>query len=385
MSEATTEPIPHPPQRLAGLDALRAIAVLLVFARHAPISLEGRSLILRIARRLQMFGWVGVDLFFVLSGFLIGGLLFREYRKRGRLDVKQFLIRRGWKIYPPFFVFLGATLLYRWWAHQSIPREQLLGETLFLQNYLGALWNHTWSLAVEEHFYLLLPFLLLLLCARNKNKPDPFHALPAIYCALALILLIARYINHIDRDQFTYITHLFPTHLRIDSLFCGVVCAYYYHFHQEWFQATVIRYRTALLVGSAACFLPAFVKPLEITPWLYTAGFTVLSWGAAMLVIVSVTAPAVRSRALSILPAIGFYSYSIYLWHMPVIKWFLPWLRGAVGPLPFLVEQIVYVVGAIALGVGMARVVEVPALKLRDRLFPARVEGAIGASVNGRE
>jgi len=76
--------------RIKGLDFLRGIAILLVLFRHNPL---GNNI-------FYHFGWLGVDLFFVLSGFLVSGLLFTEYKKRGEVRIKRFLIRRGFKIYP---------------------------------------------------------------------------------------------------------------------------------------------------------------------------------------------------------------------------------------------------------------------------------------------
>src|SRR5882762_10148526 len=132
--------------RLKRLDVLRAFAILLVLGSHK----ETASIWMKT-------GWVGVDLFFVLSGFLVSGLLFSEYQKVGKLRIKRFLIRRGLKIYPPFYTLLLATVcLVAVLGNNSIPGKVLLSEGLFVQNYGPAFWGHTWSLAVEEHFYLLL-------------------------------------------------------------------------------------------------------------------------------------------------------------------------------------------------------------------------------------
>ncbi|MGV3632340.1 MAG: acyltransferase family protein [Bacteroidota bacterium] len=87
--------------RNPGLDVLRAIAVILVLARHSNLNFW-----------LTKFGWLGVDLFFVLSGFLVAGLLFAEYKKHGAIDLKRFLVKRAFKILPPFYVFLGISLLF---------------------------------------------------------------------------------------------------------------------------------------------------------------------------------------------------------------------------------------------------------------------------------
>src|SRR5439155_8723892 len=93
-----------------------------------------------------------------LSGFLISRLLFTEYQKHGALRIGRFLIRRGFKIYPAFYVMLAATVAITAY-HSHLPHGYLvkvLTEAVYLQNYLPPVWGPTWSLAVEEHFYLLL-------------------------------------------------------------------------------------------------------------------------------------------------------------------------------------------------------------------------------------
>jgi peptidoglycan/LPS O-acetylase OafA/YrhL len=114
------------PSRVLQLDVLRGAAILLVLGAHAPSVAPGWSGKLRpLDAFIHRFGWTGVDLFFVLSGFLIGGLLFAELKKYGRLDVRRFLIRRALRIWPPYYILLivvlirmtiqpGSTLEYAW-------------------------------------------------------------------------------------------------------------------------------------------------------------------------------------------------------------------------------------------------------------------------------
>ncbi len=136
-------------QRIREIDFLRGIAILLVLCRHIsyiPI--------------LKFGGWIGVDLFFVLSGYLVSKLLFHEYIKFGKINTKRFLIRRGFKIYPLFYSLTIITLLTNYFLGDipHIKRPELnttLNEIFFIQNYSFGLWAHTWSLAVEEHFTLV--------------------------------------------------------------------------------------------------------------------------------------------------------------------------------------------------------------------------------------
>ena len=130
------------------LDGIRGLAILVVLAFNAHRSwLEG--------------GYLGVSIFFVLSGFLVAGLIFREVQDRGRMDIKRFLIRRGLKIYPGFYCLIGVTVGIAVVNGWNLPWKRILSEVFFVQNYHQGLYNQTWSLGVEEHFYLLLPLLLL--------------------------------------------------------------------------------------------------------------------------------------------------------------------------------------------------------------------------------
>ncbi|HEX4406503.1 MAG TPA: acyltransferase, partial [Polyangia bacterium] len=149
-------------QRLNRLDILRAIAVLLVLGRHMYVTMFW-----------MRTGWMGVDLFFVLSGFLVSGLLFAEHQKYGKLNVVRFWVRRAFKIYPAFYFLLIVSAVTGF--HQ---KGWLLADVFFFQNYVPGWWHHTWSLAVEEHFYLLAPLLLALIARAGRGQKDPFVRLP---------------------------------------------------------------------------------------------------------------------------------------------------------------------------------------------------------------
>src|SRR6516164_11144842 len=127
------------------LDALRAVAILLVLGRHA-----------NIAEVWSRIGWCGVDLFFVLSGFLISGLLFQEYKRFGEIRLRTFWLRRGLKIYPAFYIYILTELVTYLLVYNKLPGAKSPSlfwlDATFLCNYWESLSGHTWSLAVEEHF-----------------------------------------------------------------------------------------------------------------------------------------------------------------------------------------------------------------------------------------
>src|SRR5437016_8612267 len=164
------------------LDVLRGVAILLVLGRHSSYA---------YIRPWAIIGWSGVDLFFVLSGFLISGLLFSEYQQRGCIDVKQFWIRRGFKIYPSFYVLLMFTAVLIWMKRGKLPMA-LLGDAFFLQGYAPHILEHGWSLAVEEHFYFVLPLVLLAMIRLSKHQANPFRWVPLVSVCLTTLCLYIR-------------------------------------------------------------------------------------------------------------------------------------------------------------------------------------------------
>jgi peptidoglycan/LPS O-acetylase OafA/YrhL len=346
------------------LDVLRAIAVFLVLGRHVYFS----------ATWLRA-GWMGVDLFFVLSGFLVTGLLLAEQRKNGRMHPLRFWLRRGFKIYPPFYALVLASVVTG--IHQT---GHLLPEALFYQNYAHGWWHHTWSLAVEEHFYFLLPVTLWLL-ARNDQSGEPFRRLPWVIGGVAALVLALRIFTvrtgspSLDGPAF-FFRNVCPTHLRIDSLAFGALISYLYHYKRA-FIVGLDKQKLALLAAVSAVLIapPLFVE-IEGSRVMASVGLTALYLGFGGLLVAFMQWPAAEnppgivSATAKALGYVGRHSYSIYLWHLPVklgteaafARW-APHLRDQV-------VFVVYVAISVGVGVALAKLIEDPSLRLRDRLIP---------------
>jgi peptidoglycan/LPS O-acetylase OafA/YrhL len=318
----------------------------------------------------QHGGWIGVDLFFVLSGFLVSGLLFREYQRHGSVDVVRFLIRRGFKIYPGFWVLLAVTVAFRLGLGGPLPVRQLMGEGLFVQNYMGGLWNHTWSLAVEEHFYLLLALMTAwLVRPRRSARTHPFACLPAIFAVVAISSILFRVRAAVL--PFAMPTHIFATHIRMDSLFFGVLLSYCWHFKGLATHTWLARRSFWLFGIGVSLLLPAFLFQ-QRTTWIPVAGLTLFYLGSGALLLAMLYTPMPDTRAVRGLASIGTFSYSIYLWHMPVQQWLIPIIEGIINtPLHWYAHAAVYLVGSVVVGIEACRVIEYPMLRLRDRLYPA--------------
>ncbi len=351
------------PSRSTLFDVLRAIAVLLVLGRHILDTKTGMpDWVVPVLTAWREIGWMGVDLFFVLSGFLVSGLLFAEYRQHETLRPWHFLGRRGFKIYPGFYLLLAVTWF---WRGDTLPAEKFFYEAVFIQNYFGRTWNHTWSLAIEEHFYFGLT-LLFWLAVRLRRPPDPFRWLPAFTLVVGLAVLGMRTATFLSNPK-GYL--LLPTHLRIDALLFGVLLSYAWTWHRERLQAFVAKYGSSIFLVSCALLLPSLLRPLKDDVVVNTIGLTTnyLGFGGFTL-LAAAAAPAPR-KWLTPLARIGYCSYSIYLWHMPV--WAVA--DGLIGrrtshPL----GMAAYVAGSLVVGIVLSYFFEQPLLTLRDRLLPSR-------------
>jgi peptidoglycan/LPS O-acetylase OafA/YrhL len=357
--------------RSKGIDILRTLAVFLVMVRHmAPCPADAPPVLKSICDFVST-GGIGVTLSFVLSGFLVAGLLFRERQNTGDISFSRFFIRRGLKIYPAFWALLLVTVGVAVARDRPISTSAILGELLFVQNYFTPVFGHTWSLAVEEHFYLLLAVLLLFLSKRNPSK-QPFTTIPLIVLAIAVECFVLRCALYLT-VPFDPSTHLFPTHLRLDALFFGVFLAYRYHYHRMAFDRWTTRFRRPLLIAGPALMTLPLIFQGESTPFIYTIGMTLVYLGCGFFLLALLACRLPQHPVISLLAALGSFSYAIYLWHLSVANW------GT-----FLVASIfqehwnwywhtaVYFVGSIVVGIVMTKLVESPFLRFRDRHFPSR-------------
>jgi peptidoglycan/LPS O-acetylase OafA/YrhL len=337
-----------PRTRNQSLDALRGVAILLVLGSHFPY--------FRIWERV---GWSGVYLFFVLSGFLVSGLLFDSYQKTGAVHVRRFIIRRGFKIWPSFYAYLFAVILLSVIAPNP-PWRLFMNAGLFISNYASGgeyipFTRHIWSLCVEEHFYLVLP-LLFWICTRFMGRRGlsaiGWICLISIPACLGLRVAMVRY-----GSPGPY------THVLIDNLFCGVGLAYLYRFKKSAFRMLSSNWSP---IVSAFLLIPIFVWDANST-FIWTVGLTCAALAFSLILAWAIDrwpTSEYASRPLSALARIGFYSYGIYLWHM--VAQFAIGTSFGTGLAAFCT----YLLVALILGIMMSQNTEQPFLKLRDRLFP---------------
>ncbi|HQY97442.1 MAG TPA: acyltransferase family protein [Phycicoccus sp.] len=308
-----------PSAHLPGLDGLRALAVIAVIAFHLnPTWLPG--------------GFLGVDIFFVISGFLITTLLVREVRWNGRLDLPGFWTRRARRLLPALALcVLVSTLIARLVESDLLVGigRQTLGAATFSTNWLEIahgsdyfhattpqLFMNLWSLAVEEQFYLLWPFAALALL-RLAHAPRVRMAIP-LAVGLASAALMA---GLLDPTAATRVYYGTDTHLI--GLMLGAALAFAYAApHRAWTaSARWARLRWPVTAWAAVVLLTLLVICDESSPWTFRLGIPLASLATAVLMLSVVSTPSMARTALEVRPLawIGQRSYGLYLWHWPVI------------------------------------------------------------------
>ena len=312
---------------LPSIDSLRALAVLAVIIYHVDVNyLPG--------------GFLGVDLFFVLSGYLISSLIIKEYRKTGSLNLYNFYIRRARRLLPAVYFMITVGLVVMVLFNEVLLRKSHL-DAIFGYIYSSNWWyifhkldyfdsfgaqspfKHLWSLAIEEQFYMIFPLLFLLINRKKKSK-DGTYKLNKNFLYVVLGLILVSLIVHILLFDINNISRIyFGTDTRAFSLLVGVVGAILYPMEKLHTKVTPqqnIMYSVVSLV-SIAILITVMIYTSEYNTWLYRGGFLLVAILGLIVIISSGKQHTLMSRLLSFKPVvfIGKISYSLYLWHFPVL------------------------------------------------------------------
>jgi len=360
--------------RLPGLDALRAWAIIWVMLYHA----SGSGLV--PINLVTDHGWMGVDLFFVLSGYLIGGQFFRALNRGAPLDLRAFYIRRAFRTLPAYAVVVTVYFLVPPWREwkdiQPLWQFVTFTENLFIVPRPPKAFSHVWSLCVEEQFYLLFPLIVAVLARRPRLWKS------AVFCAAVVLggmllrgaiwghSLAPYYDGDIKPGYIPTFQRLlyYPTWTRLDGLFAGVLAASVEIFRPGWWRTITSRANTVLIAGLAGVGA-SFAVFKFIFPgfWQTVFGYPLISLSMG-LIVVAATSPncAVLRRPIPGANAIALMSYSLYLSHKAVIGWASSAFATSsddVRLAPGLAAAAAIAVVGAALHFGVER----PALKLRDR------------------
>lgn len=300
-------------QRIPALDGLRAVSILLVIFSHV-LQTYHWSQTVPFVWRLEP-GATGVSVFFVLSGYLITTLLLREQVQHQRISLKGFYVRRFFRIVPAYLVFLATVALLKLGGVLTVEWHHFAAALLYVTNYVPVSWPllHTWSLSVEEQFYLLFPLLFI------------YSKRPTLITLLSLTLglsVLARLLNQVLGLWPQDATYSFEG--RADQLAFGCLCAV---FQQQAPRTLQNRLARVALPVSALLLCTAMALPSGTARTLV---FNTLIGLAVSLVIHGCTRQSTGwlTRLLSARPLqiIGLTSYSLYLWQQ---LWLAPELQLA--------------------------------------------------------
>ena len=374
--------------RLPGLDLLRAVAILVVALHHT-----WANAVPEVLAPVHRFGWMGVDLFFVLSGYLIGSQLLRPYTRGLRPSLREFYFRRAFRILPAFLVVLAAYYLVPPLREDPnmVPLWRFLTFTMNLgfDRSKGAAFSHAWSLCVEEYFYLLFP----LVCVVLMHQPSLKRAV-GIVSLVAIAGLLVRIVSWVyfvgpfidvhgadAADAVIYPEFIYyPTYTRLDGLLIGGALASIRLFRPTWWNWAMQRGR-GLEVGGVALTGGAIWLCIDRTCLSASVfGFPLLSLGLGLLLASSLSPNSVLARLrLPGVGAIATLAYSFYLTHKAIMHldrvFIANWvaLEGSVGLL-------IYAATCFAAAYMLHIVVERPFLRMRERQLVDRT----GFAASGR-
>jgi peptidoglycan/LPS O-acetylase OafA/YrhL len=363
------------PEKLYGLDHLRTLAIALVFFFHYP-GVDMPEWVWGI----KDFGWIGVDLFFVLSGFLIARQLFTELKVNNTISVKQFFIKRFFRIIPVYLIVVTLYFLIPVFKERegltALWRFLTFTQNIGLDPSPHGAFSHAWSLCIEEQFYLLFPLVIAALVYFKATKKGTY-IIASLFIFTCLIRLyiwntyMAPLIGREGGDGNFWVTWIYyPTHTRLDGLLVGISIAGLFVFYPA-LKEKLSKFPNFLLVIGILVLTGAFF--LCKIRYMFNAnifGFPLIAIGFGFIVLAAISPGCVlykfKSRFTS---SIAILSYSIYLIHKAIRHLCFVYF-GKLGldeeSYWMLLLSIVFtIIGALIL----RYTIEKPFLRLRDKLL----------------
>ena len=353
--------------RLPGLDLLRAIAIVWVMLFHSFI-VGGLG---PDFAWLSRYGWAGVDIFFVLSGFLIGTQVLRPLQRGEPLSFGGFYARRAWRILPALLVVLALYVFFPtlrevpglqpWWQFATFTLN------LLIDSANHSAFSHAWSLCVEEHFYLAFPLLAWWLTRRPSALKFASVCMGVVVLGIALRSAVWLHDAAIDPPRNWFLEDIYyPTWMRLDGLLMGIMLATLRVYRPHAWARLQTRSNVALLGGSVVSCLALWLFRDRAGLLANALGWPLLSFGFGLLVFAGADRRSLMGRWR--VPGAGWLaaiSYSLYLSHKiafhVVATTFDAALQGH-----RMIAFVTYAVAALLLGAALHYLVERPFLRLRE-------------------
>lgn len=355
-------------ERNPTLDGWRGVCILWVVLFHlndvymAKDFYVGKPLLSKFLWNFFSAGFLGVDYFFVLSGFLISGVLLPHLEKG--VDVKRFYTRRFFKIFPQYFLlilfcFLVMLLLFP----ASFGKTDFLVHTFFLQNYIKELpmLNHTWSLCVEEHYYVFYPLLLVIVLKISRKFSSPKKVLNYFLFSLIIVFNLIRWFSSPFLPGLQQMTHI-----RVDAILFGCLLKLFEPFLKNIFTNRItwifFLFNCLIIVGFG-------MRSLNYHDWYPYPLVYFFAGGLMMGIYFTNTFLTKILIKTPFLVSIGRNSYGIYIWHIPILVLLTPHFVQKQNNFGW---AFLYLFGSLLLGILSTEVVEKYSLRVRDKIAPSQ-------------
>ena len=338
--------------RISSVDIFRSIAIISVVLFHF--------------NRTLPYGFLGVDLFFLISGLLIGGQLTKEFESGVKINFFKFFLQRGFKIWPSYYFFLLVGSLLAWLFYRKTDADQLIHFAdlsrylFFYQNYTGVpfhwSFDHVWSLCIEEHFYILLPLMYLLL----QNFVASKHQTKFLFLSVVLTILtgiVFKYISfYYTKSHDTYSA----THNRIDALAWGVLLNLVIRYFPEKIKVGKNK-MIAFLLG-AFLFIAALIYSIKFEDILFNKIYfhSIMPFSFFLMLMGLYYYDFSRLKPLRV---VAYYSYNWYLWHTVFVIVITNYIGNT------FIGLIVYIILTFAMAVFSTTFIEETVLKKRNKFI----------------
>lgn len=365
----------HNNNRLYGLDTLRAIAIIIVLIYHYQVVVSREN----VFGFMSQLGWTGVDLFFVLSGYLIGNQILSAFAKGQDFSLKLFYIRRFLRTLPNYYFVLALYFIFPT-ALSGTDTAPLWSFLTFTQNLAmraGETFTHSWSLCIEEQFYLIFPVIALLIAYAKRSIMLGWIAVVSAM-SLAIFLRGFNWYTHGEAaiPMQTFMEHIYySSFTRFDELLPGVAIALLKNFHPDTYAKVLRRGNILLILGLAsvsAMFYVYYHYPYRTSLLVTSTGYSLLAISFAILVLAALSPNSVLHRIrIPGAASIALWSYAIYLIHKPlfhVLK--APLTEYGININDWLGVAIIMTV-SIFCGWALYFFVETPFMNLRGKYFPS--------------
>ncbi len=367
------------PTKLYGLDHLRAVAIIFVLIFHYQLWFSHPDW----TNWFLQIGWTGVDLFFVLSGFLISSQLFAQIKKGNQISIKEFYIKRFFRIIPIYFFFIAIYFAFPFFREkEALP--PLWKFLTFTQNFgtdtskFGT-FSHVWSLCVEEHFYLFFPFILIFLLKKNLFAKS--YRILIVLFLLGFVIRFSLWQTFFNPNELAmqkisnWVKIIYaPTYNRLDGLLAGVSVAAIYQFLPTiW--SKISTFGNHLIIAGVLILTGAFFFCTDLKTYSTTVvGFPVLAIGYGFLVGGAISPVCFlykwNSKTTTLIATL---SYGIYLSHKGIIhmvqELFLNWGIDKNGN----VMLVICIAFCVLIAWLLHLTIEKPFMKLRDRFIKQKI------------